>query len=71
MSTRPKKVSEQYLGNPLSASQNPGNPAKPSINVGGGRGATSGGSKPTPQANHGGSGRLGSSAPKSAQKLRG
>lgn len=71
MSTRPSKVSERYLGNPLSQSQNPGNPAAPSINVGGGRGATGGGSKPTPQANRPGSGKLGSSAPKSAQKLRG
>lgn len=70
-------VSEKYLGQPIGNSQDcdePGDAIAKETGDGGrihGRGASGGGSKPTPQARRPGGATAGSTRPRSAQKIRG
>jgi len=72
------RVTENYLGQPLGNCQDPDEPYDKSqgtknrdgVKIGG-RGAQGGGSKSTPQAQSRGKATIGSTAPKSPQKLRG
>lgn len=72
------KVSETYFGEPIGNSQDPdesydhskGTITQDGVKIGG-KGAQGGGSKPANRGNRSGSASLGSSIPKSPQKLRG
>ena len=79
MSTRPKPLSKTYFGHPIGDGQNPDEPWDTSAGTGptaekiGGKGSQGGGSKPTPQTAvmKRGSARLGSTAPRNTQRIRG
>jgi len=77
MSTKWKPVTEKYFGQPIGNGQDPDETWDTSAGTGptaekiGGRGSQGGGSKPARNPGRSGSVGLGSSAPKSAQKIRG